>query len=253
MLSGRIEGAMRIPGDGQVSAPELAAAYIRAAVQLGAEIKEYCGVHSLQMEHGRVTGVLTDEGAISCGQVVVAAGVHGTRLLAQAGISADVYPVKGECFSVLTRVPLIASSVFTDGCYLVPKRGGRLVVGATMLERVYDLAVSVQGLQNLMERAAALVPAIAEAQWEKAWAGLRPQTPDGLPYLGAAAGCAGLFVAAGHYRNGVLLSPATGALLAELMCGGLPSFAGWQAFAPERHSAGFGQTEGRTIHVGAHH
>lgn len=252
-LTGRIEGAMYIPGDGQVSAPDLAAAYVRAAVTLGAEVKEYCGVHSLRLERNRVTGVVTDEGTVRCEQVVVAAAVHGNRLLAQAGLSTDVYPVKGECFSVITQVPLVSSSVFSEGCYLVPKRGGRLIVGATMLERNYDRTVSVEGLMGLMAKATALVPAIADAQWEKAWAGLRPQTPDGLPYLGAAAGCAGLFAAVGHYRNGVLLSPITGALLAEQMSGSRPSFEGWHAFAPERHSGGFGQTEGRSIHAGAHH
>lgn len=249
-LTGRIEGAMRIPGDGQVSAPELTAAYVRAAVMLGAEAKENCSVRSLRLERGRVTGIVTDEGTISCGQAVIAAGVHGQRLLAQAGIETDVYPVKGECFSVVTEVPLVSHTVFTDGCYLVPKRGGRLLVGASMVERNDELTVSVEGLMGLMAKAAALVPRITSARWEKAWAGLRPQTRDGLPYLGAAPGCDGLFVAAGHYRNGVLLSPITGALIAEQMNGGQPAFAGWEFFAPERHGTAR-QPEGRGVHAGS--
>jgi glycine oxidase len=251
-LTGRIEGAMRIPGDGQVSAPELTAAYVRAAVMLGAEAKENCGVRSLRLERGRVTGIVTDEGTISCGQAVIAAGVHGQRLLAQAGIETDVYPVKGECFSVVTEVPLVSHTVFTDGCYLVPKRGGRLLVGASMVERNDELTVSVEGLMGLMAKAAALVPRITSARWEKAWAGLRPQTRDGLPYLGAAAGYEGLFVAAGHYRNGVLLSPITGALIAEQMSGRRPSFTGWESFAPDRHHA-VRPSEGRIAHVGFDH
>ncbi|GIO34016.1 MULTISPECIES: glycine oxidase ThiO [Paenibacillus] len=251
-LTGRIEGVMRIPGDGQVSAPELTAAYVRAAVMLGAEVKEHCTVHSLRLERSRVTGVVTDEGTIGCGQAVIAAGVHGSRLLAQAGINADVYPVKGECFSVVTPAPLISSTVFTEGCYLVPKRGGRLIVGASMIERNEELTVSVEGLMGLMAKAAALVPRITAAQWEKAWAGLRPQTRDGLPYLGAAAGCEGLFVAAGHYRNGVLLSPVTGALIVEQMSGKRPSFTGWESFAPDRHHA-VRPSEGRIVHVGFDH
>lgn len=251
-LTGRIEGVMRIPGDGQVSAPELTAAYVRAAVMLGAEAKENCGVRSLRLERGRVTGIVTDEGTISCGQAVIAAGVHGQRLLAQAGIETDVYPVKGECFSVVTEVPLVSHTVFTDGCYLVPKRGGRLLVGASMVERNDELTVSVEGLMGLMAKAAALVPRITSARWEKAWAGLRPQTRDGLPYLGAAAGYEGLFVAAGHYRNGVLLSPITGALIAEQMSGRRPSFTGWESFAPDRHHA-VRPSEGRIAHVGFDH
>lgn len=251
-LTGRIEGAMHIPGDGQVSALELTAAYVRAAVRLGAEVKEYCSVHSLRLERGRVIGLVTDEGTISCGQVVIAAGVHGNRLLAQAGIEADVYPVKGECFSVVTQVPLVSHTVFTEGCYLVPKRGGRIIVGASMIERNEELTVSVEGLMGLTAKAAALVPPITVARWEKAWAGLRPQTRDGLPYLGAAAGCEGLFVAAGHFRHGVLLSPITGALIAEQMSGGQPAFSGWESFAPERHNA-VGPSEGRIVHAGSDH
>ncbi|KHF32229.1 Glycine oxidase [Paenibacillus sp. P1XP2] len=105
---------------------------------------------------------------------------------------------------------------------------------------------------GLMAKAAALVPQITAAQWENAWAGLRPQTRDGLPYLGAAAGYEGLFVAAGHYRNGVLLSPITGALIAEQMSGRRPSFTGWESFAPDRHHA-VRPSEGRIAHVGFDH
>lgn len=119
-----------------------------------------------------------------------------------------------------------------------------------MVERNDELTVSVEGLMGLLAKAAALVPRITAARWEKAWAGLRPQTRDGLPYLGAAAGCDGLFVAVGHYRNGVLLSPITGALIAEQMSGGQPAFAGWECFAPERHGA-VRQPEGRGVHAGS--
>ncbi|KIL41310.1 hypothetical protein SD70_07590 [Gordoniibacillus kamchatkensis] len=236
-LSADIEGALHIPDDGQVSAPDTAEAFVKAAAVLGAQVREYSEAISLRIERGRVTGVVTEAETIACDQVVAAAGVWGNRLLAQAGLGLDVFPVKGECFSVVTPVPLLAATVFSHGCYVVPKRGGRLVVGATMIERSYDRTVSAGGLMSLMSKAASLLPGIANAAWEKSWAGLRPQTPDGLPYLGAWEGCAGLFVAAGHYRNGILLSPATGQLLSELMEGSAAAAAVCRSFRPDRHVA----------------
>jgi glycine oxidase len=235
-LTDSIEGAMYIPGDGQVSAPELAAAYIHAASLLGAVIRENVAVHSLRLTGNKITGVVTDEGPLDCDRVVVAAAIHGNQLLAHTGLNINVFPVKGECFSVTTPAPLLTSTVFADGCYLVPKRRGRLVIGATMIEGAYDRSVSIEGLSQLMSRACALVPAIASARWETAWAGLRPQTIDGLPYLGDTEQFEGLFIASGHYRNGVLLSPVTGELMAELITGNRHAMEPWGAFRTDRHS-----------------
>jgi glycine oxidase len=238
-LSPHIAGAVHIPGDGQVSAPDTARAFVQAAAALGADIREYAEVKSLRIERGRVTGVVTDSGTIGCDHAIVASGVQGRHLLAQAGVTIDVFPVKGECFSVVTRTPLITSTVFSHGCYMVPKRGGRLVVGATMVPHAYDRTVSAGGLASLMGKAVALVPDIAAAEWETAWAGLRPQTRDGLPYLGRTEACQDLYVAQGHYRNGILLSPATGWLLAELVEGNPQADEVCLAFRADRHS---GQT-----------
>lgn len=236
-LSPEMEGAMLIPDDGQVSAPDTAEAFVKAAAFLGAEVREYSEVQSLLIERGRVAGVVTKAETIVCDQVVVAAGVWGNQLLAQAGLAVDVYPVKGECFSVVTQAPLLSSTVFSHGCYLVPKRGGRLVVGATMIERSYDRTVSMGGIMGLMAKASALLPGILAAGWETSWAGLRPQTADGQPYLGESERCRGLFVAAGHYRNGILLSPATGKLLSELMDGSSAAAEQCRSFRPDRHIA----------------
>jgi glycine oxidase len=236
-LSPEMEGAALIPDDGQVSAPDTAEAFLKAAAVLGAEVREYSEVKALRIERGRVTGVVTEAETIACDQVVVTTGVWGMQLLAQAGFALNVFPVKGECFSVVTPAPLLSSTIFAPGCYLVPKRGGRLVVGATMIERSYDRTVSVGGIMGLMAQAQALLPGIVSARWETSWAGLRPQTPDGLPYLGEFAECEGLFVAGGHYRNGILLSPVTGTLLSGLMDGSPSAAAACRAFRPDRHTA----------------
>ncbi|RXT05683.1 glycine oxidase ThiO [Ammoniphilus sp. CFH 90114] len=218
-LSEVILGAMYIPNDGQVLAPELSLAFLKSAAVLGAELREYTEVKSLLVERGEVKGVVTHGETIRSEQVVVATGAWSGSWLGQGNEPATVYPVKGECLSVLTTRPLLRTTVFSHGCYLVPKRGGRLVIGATMKEHTYDRKVSIEGISTLMERAKRLLPAIAEAEFEKAWAGTRPQTRDGLPILGEHPEWKGVYLAAGHYRNGILLSPVTGVVIADLMEG----------------------------------
>ncbi len=151
-LTQQICGAVYIPGDGQVLAPELSEAYVKAAAALGAAVKEYTEVKSLIIDGDRVNGLITEEGTVLCERVVVAGAVGSKGLLTQAGLSLDLYPVKGECFSAVTQKPLLETTIFSKGCYLVPKRGGRILVGATMVAGSYDLTVSVGGLMGLMEK-----------------------------------------------------------------------------------------------------
>jgi glycine oxidase len=225
---------MYFPEEGQVLAPELSTAYVKAAAVLGADIKEFAEVNSLLITNGKVKGVISNE-TIYCDQVIMATGVWGNQLIEQTGLSLNVYPVKGECFSVVTRKPLIQSTIFSHGCYLVPKQSGRIVVGATMIEHSFDKSVSMEGLFTLMSKAKELIPSIAAAQWETSWAGLRPQTIDGLPYLGEAPNLKGLFIAMGHYRNGILLSPITGTIMTDLVEGKEPNELDLSVFSPARH------------------
>ncbi|WP_078549041.1 glycine oxidase ThiO [Litchfieldia alkalitelluris] len=218
-LSSEINGAMYLPNDGQVSAPNLSLAFIKAAAALGADIREFTEVYSLLREAGRIIGVKTSEGTFYSEKVIVANGAWSSNLLADDITKIDAYPVKGECFSVITHTPLISSTIFSHDCYLVPKRGGRIIVGATVKPDTFNQSVSMDGIRSLMEKATRILPSIGEARWEKAWAGIRPQTKDGLPYLGQHPDYEGLFIATGHYRNGILLAPITGHIVADLIEG----------------------------------
>lgn len=214
-LSTEIRGAMYVQEDGHVSAPQLTSAFAYSAAALGAEIKEFIDVYSIESEGGQVKGVLTNEGMLLSENVIVCTGAWSKKILQKTNIELDAYPVKGECFSVKTNKPLVEGSIFSHGCYIVPKRGGRLIVGATVKPHTFDQKVTVEGVSTLMEKAIKLVPEIASAEWETAWAGIRPQTGDGLPYIGEHPHIQGLFIATGHFRNGILLAPVTGELLAD--------------------------------------
>ena len=102
----------------------------------------------------------------------------------------------------------------------MPKGGGRLIVGATMVPHRFDRAVSYGGISQLMQQAQKILPGIVETEWERAWTGIRPQTPDGLPYIGPFERYEGLYAAAGHFQNGILLSPITGQTIANLIASG---------------------------------
>jgi len=234
-ISSEILGAMLIEEDSQVDAPELCSAFAQAAAVLGAQIVEFTEVKSLLFAHGRINGVMTSVEAIYSDQVIIASGTWSGSLLAQAGLTCPIYPVKGECYSVLSHVPLVQSTIFSHGCYLVPKKGGRLVVGATTTAHSYDRKVSLGGIVQLLEAAKRLIPGIVDTEWEKAWCGLRPQTLDGLPYLGAHPHYKGLYVAAGHYRNGILLSAMTGKLVADWAEGKIEKNLSLESYRVDRH------------------
>jgi glycine oxidase len=215
------DGAMEVSGDGEVDAPSLSMAFAKSAEILAAAIREFAEVNSFIFEEDKVVGVKTLGGDFYADQTVVAAGAWSGHLLAKAELQLKLHPVKGECFSVLANRPLLEATLFSHGCYIVPKKGNRLLVGATMIPNTFDKKVSFQSINSLMEKAKKLLPAIENTEWEKAWSGIRPQTEDGLPYLGLHPKYQNLAIATGHYRNGILLSGITGVLIADLLEGKL--------------------------------
>lgn len=219
-VTDEVEAAMYIPEDGQVRADDLSHAFTKAATVYGVEVREDTEVISFAKENDRVIGVITSKGTIYADKVVVAGGAWSALLLKQTNLNLKMYPVKGECFSVITEKPLIQATIFSkSGCYIVPKKGNRLLIGATSVPNTFDQKVSVEGISILLERARTILPQLKDAWWEKVWSGIRPQTEDGVPYIGEHPQYKGLWVATGHYRNGILLSPITGVLLADLIEG----------------------------------
>jgi len=227
-----ITGALFLPDDAQVSAPRLTLAFARAAQALGVRLLEGCEVTDFLTDGDQVTGVETVVGTFRAGVVVLAAGAWSGVLARRLGLNLPVFPVKGESLALRPdRLPH-RKTLFAHGCYLVPKADGRIVVGATEKEHDFSPGVSLGAIHRLAHEATRLVPSLAEADVWSYWSSVRPGSGDGLPLMGRLASVRGLYVASGHFRNGILLSPITGALMAELITGAqVPELA---PFSPDR-------------------
>ena len=218
-LALHIISALYCPKDGHVIAPELTRALAHSAALSGTAIYEGTEVIEILQEQDRVTGVVTTEGTFSCSKVIVASGAWSTNFLQNFHSTWGTYPIMGEMVSVKSYKPLLKAPIFQDGFYVVPKRGGQYLIGATVKQHTYNKTVCAKSIAYLMERAFRLVPALQQAEWDTAWAGLRPQSNHGMPYMGEHPEVAGLYACAGHYRNGILLSPITGEYMADLIEG----------------------------------
>src|SRR5215204_2482501 len=214
--------ALYLSEDGQVNPPRLVRALMFGATLGGAKIMEATRVSGFVVEGHRVTGVKTTQGTISAGTVVLAGGALSALLSDELGIDLPVYPVKGEILAVYARPAPIRANIYNSHCYIVPKRDGRVIIGATEEPGVYDRHPTLGGVASLSRAAVELIPSLSHAPFASAWGGLRPGTPDGRPILGPVEGREGLLIATGHYRNGVLLSAVTGEIIAALALGEPP-------------------------------
>ena len=245
-----VVGAAWYAGEGHVNSRRAVEALVRAAqargavVRVGAEVVGPAVDGARQREGAEApatarspAGVrLADGTQIHADNVVLAGGAWVGRLAAAFGSPLPVRPVHGQVIG-LRGLPLIPRRVLFAGLqgYAVAKRDGTVLVGATEEERGFDASTHDDVSAALHARAARLIEGAAQAHVAHAWAGLRPCSPDGLPLLGPLPGCGGggVHVAGGHYRNGVLLAPATAIGMAQLLLDGV-SPPGWAAFDPRR-------------------
>jgi len=216
--------AVFMPGVANVRNPRLLAA-LREALQRMPNVRvvEHSPVEALIQEGRRIVGVRTAEGEWRGEQVVMAAGAWSAELLAPLGIELPVKPMKGQMILYKCAEDFLPSMVLAKRRYAIPRRDGHILVGSTLEDVGFDKAPTEDALESLKATAVELLPALANAEVVKHWAGLRPGSPDGVPYIGAVSGFDGLWLNCGHFRNGLVLAPASCQLLADLMLGRKPS------------------------------
>jgi glycine oxidase len=189
-----------------------------AAEKLGADIRRRTEITSFGARGSHVHGVRTGTGDIGADAVVLAAGPWTGRLSIGVGTSFRTPPMRGQMIAY--RSNLLRHALWGERGYLVPKPRGFLWAGATVEDTGFRKRTTERGLAGLRAMAYGYVPALRRAEVASAWAGLRPGSPDGLPVIGRVPGKDNAYVATGHFRNGILLAPITGALVADLALDG---------------------------------
>jgi glycine oxidase len=231
LLSPDLHGALFVPGDARVDNRALGEALAQTLRGLGATVRENCQVRSLLSADGRARGLLTSAGAIEGDAVVLACGAWMD--LIPGAVLPPIAPVKGQMAAVTppAGTALPKSLLWDEHLYLVP-RVTRLIVGATVEDAGYDLSVKRETADDLLARAARIVPALRAWTLSEMWAGLRPRTPDDAPVLGETH-LQGLYVAGGQFRNGILFTPLIAHAMRALLLGEHPAI-DIAAFDPRR-------------------
>jgi glycine oxidase len=235
-ISASIRAALWIPGEGTVEPRLLMDALLTAARNRGVEIRAGCGVTGLIQQGDHSTALIAGGEKIVAQHVVLAAGCFSGEIVNDSWLKhlAPTRPVRGQmmAFRPNREAPGVRRVTRSNHGYLVPRADGRIVAGSTVEEAGFDELVTAAGLTKILQSALAICPELGDAEVIETWAGLRPGTPDDLPILGPA-DREGLWIATGHYRNGILLAAATANLFRNWIVRANPGI-DVAAFSPSR-------------------
>ena len=231
---GEVRGPVAYLKERSVDPRALVAAALKAAKHRGVDISSGTTATDLLLSDGRITGIQTDRTHYNAPCVVNCAGAWAGSFSTH---HFPTRPVKGQMLAVASaQHDLVRHVIRAPEVYLVPRSNGRIVIGSTLEEAGFDKRTDADTIQRLHRAAIRLIPALKEARILEDWAGLRPGTPDDLPILGAT-NTRGYFVATGHFRDGILLTPVTAHVMAQVITGEKPDYE-ISAFSPLRFQEG---------------
>ena len=219
-LSPAATGGLLIAPHGYVAPAALTRACVEAAQRFGARVERAGRVTRIE-RHGAVASAETPDERFEADYIVLAAGSWSGCVDVQgAARRVPVHPVRGQLVELRCDRAVLRRVTWSDRCYLVPRDEGSVLVGATVEHVGFDERTTAGGVSDLLAAARAVAPALADAAFAGARAGLRPGSEDGLPIVGASVAVPQLIYATGHFRNGVLLAPLTAELVATLLLDG---------------------------------
>jgi glycine oxidase len=237
---GRILAGLLLPEEMRIRPPQHLEAVGQSCRMRGVEIVPAADVRAIDVRDGRIEGIHIASGGgraatstVRADRYCLAAGAWSGDLAAALGLHIETRPIRGQI--ALLRLPQqTLTRVVNVGLeYLVPRHDGRLLVGSTIEDVGFDKATTPQVIERLIAFSHRLLGPLPGAVLEQSWAGLRPGSVDGCPFIGAAPACSNAFVAAGHFRAGLHQSTGTAVLLADLITGRTPAL-DLTAFAPDR-------------------
>jgi len=210
-LGESVLGSLWLPEDGQVNNRKLAKALLTTAQSLSIKILEGVTVYQIVRDAQRVTHLDTSVGNLQGDRYILATGAWTRSLL-----PLPVKPIKGQMLSVFDRDRQLQRVIYAPSCYIVPRQDGKIVIGATVEDNGFSQGNTAAGLAQLLNRAIAVYPAIANMPITETWWGFRPHAPNEIPLLGAS-DYENLVLATGHYRNGILFAPITAKLITDFI------------------------------------
>ncbi len=213
-------GGLWLPEVAQLRNPRLLQALKQDLLQRGVTLSEHVQVRRLIMQDNRVTGVETTAGPMMADKLILAAGAWSGELV--PGLQRRVEPVQGQMIAFKAPPGLLSRIVLNRGHYVIPRRDGLILAGSTMEYRGFDKKMTAEARRELQAAAQRMIPALAGYSVEYHWAGLRPGSPQGVPYIGEHPRLQGLFVNTGHFRNGVVTGLASARLLNDIITGRKP-------------------------------
>lgn len=216
-LSSRAEAAIDLPGVAQIRPPRLIAALVADLRRRGVCLLEHTPVERLRISGNRVRGVVTTTGDIAADVVILASGAWTSGLLGERGGLVPIRPVRGQMLLFQARPGQLRRIVLSQGYYAIPREDGHILIGSTTEEAGFDSATTVAARDELVSAGVRILPWLESVPQVGQWSGLRPGTWTGIPYIGAVPDCDGLYINAGHYRNGVVMAPASARLLTDIL------------------------------------
>ncbi len=216
------DSAVWMPQVGQVRNPRMVKALRRRLEQLGVDVRTATPVEDLLYKDNICKGVRCATGVDRADAVVVCAGAWTGRLLGDLPAPPAIHPVRGQMLLFRAQPGTISRMVLEANRYVIPRRDGRTLFGSTLEEAGFEKRTTEAAREELFRIATTRFPVLGNCPVEAHWAGLRPSSPAGVPYIGPHPRITGLFVNAGHFRNGIVLGPASARLAADLVLGRPP-------------------------------
>lgn len=215
--------ALWLPEMGQVRNPRLLKALKKALLLANIEVVENCSVTSLRQADDKIIGIETvEKGFLTSELVIVTAGAWSAQLFNTINTTLEIKPVRGQMISFMTQPGLISRIILANNHYIIPRRDGCVLVGSTVEEVGFQKSITHTALQDLKYAAFNIIPRLADYTVEQHWAGLRPGSANGIPYIGQHPEIEGLYINSGHFRNGIILGLASAQLLLDLIVKNTP-------------------------------
>ncbi|MBE9567937.1 MAG: glycine oxidase ThiO, partial [Proteobacteria bacterium] len=211
-----VDKGIWMPDVMQVRNPKFVKALKASFIKLAIPYQEHLAVDEIIVKNNRVSGVRAGGRKLLAGKVIIASGAWSAQFsVTQARV--DVVPVKGQMIMYKGRPDLVKRIVLSEGHYIIPRKDGHILAGSTLEKIGFDKVISAAAHDELHDAAVELVPLLADLPIERQWAGLRPGTEKGIPYICQHDDVEGLYVHAGHFRNGIVLGAASAELMTDIV------------------------------------